>query len=120
MTDIISEDFVPVGVWSTVEVSVGIMCACMPAIRSLFAVLAPKIFGSTNKGTYPTHGGSKMSHFSSSKGTAKPINVTSTFTVRSKNADESSFLELTPFETPFDSEDDRPMPRKPTVVRESV
>jgi hypothetical protein len=115
----VAEDFVPVGVWSTVEVSVGIMCACMPAIRSLFAVMAPKIFGSTQKSAYPTNG-SKMSNFSSSKGTPKPIKVTNSFTVRSKNADESSFLELTPFETPFDSEDDRPTTRKPTVVKEAV
>lgn len=41
------EDIVKIGVWSTVETGVGIMCACMPAVHSLFGHIAPKIFGST-------------------------------------------------------------------------
>lgn len=33
--------------WSTVEINVGIMCACMPAIRVILVRLFPKILGST-------------------------------------------------------------------------
>ncbi|RDW60455.1 CFEM domain-containing protein [Aspergillus mulundensis] len=31
-----TKDFVPVGIWSLLEFDVAIMCACMPAIRTLF------------------------------------------------------------------------------------
>ncbi|KAL4962798.1 CFEM domain-containing protein [Aspergillus stella-maris] len=31
-----TRDFVPVGIWSLLEFDVAIMCACMPAMRSLF------------------------------------------------------------------------------------
>ncbi|KAL6234812.1 hypothetical protein BDW75DRAFT_230815 [Aspergillus navahoensis] len=31
-----TKDFVPVGIWSLLEFDVAILCACMPAIRSLF------------------------------------------------------------------------------------
>ncbi|KAK9416998.1 hypothetical protein SUNI508_09237 [Seiridium unicorne] len=32
----ITQDYVEVGYWSTIEVPVGIVCACMPSIRALF------------------------------------------------------------------------------------
>ncbi|KAL1880549.1 hypothetical protein VTK73DRAFT_5562 [Phialemonium thermophilum] len=50
----ITQDYVEVGYWSTIEVPVGIICACMPAIRSLFSMYFPKLFGTTKSGTsYP-------------------------------------------------------------------
>ncbi|PSN67023.1 hypothetical protein BS50DRAFT_621135 [Corynespora cassiicola Philippines] len=36
-----------VSVWSTVEINVGIMCACMPALRVMLVRLLPGIMGST-------------------------------------------------------------------------
>jgi hypothetical protein len=36
---------VEVGYWSTIEVAVGVICACMPAIRALFSKLYTKTFG---------------------------------------------------------------------------
>jgi hypothetical protein len=43
------EDFVPVGMWSLLEVDIGIMCACMPGIRALckrlYALFFPKPLG---------------------------------------------------------------------------
>lgn len=33
--------------WSTVEINVGIICACMPTFRVLLAHVLPKVFGST-------------------------------------------------------------------------
>src|SRR5690348_4722249 len=33
--------------WSTVEINVGIICACMPTFRTLLANALPKVFGSS-------------------------------------------------------------------------
>ncbi|KAH7091696.1 CFEM domain-containing protein [Paraphoma chrysanthemicola] len=33
--------------WSIVEINVGLICACMPAFRTLLAGVLPKVFGST-------------------------------------------------------------------------
>lgn len=35
------------GIWSIVESCVGVICACLPAMRAVFAKLAPKAFAST-------------------------------------------------------------------------
>lgn len=45
------EDYVEVGYWSTIEVPVGIICACMPAVRSLFSLVFPKVFATSRKGS---------------------------------------------------------------------
>ncbi|KAK2000998.1 CFEM domain-containing protein [Colletotrichum falcatum] len=49
-TDNVTQDYVEVGYWSTIEVPVGIICACMPAIYALFSVMFPKVFGTTQRG----------------------------------------------------------------------
>jgi hypothetical protein len=46
----ITEDYVEVGYWSTIEVPVGIICACMPAVRSLFSLVFPKVFSTSRRG----------------------------------------------------------------------
>lgn len=38
-----------VGYWSTIECDVGVICACLPAIRSLLRRVAPGLFGDTEK-----------------------------------------------------------------------
>jgi hypothetical protein len=40
-------DYVSIGYWSTIECDVGVICACLPAIRSLLRRVAPKLFGDT-------------------------------------------------------------------------
>ncbi|KAG4441555.1 hypothetical protein IFR05_002940 [Cadophora sp. M221] len=40
-------DNLPVSVWSTVEISVGMICTCMPTLRLLLVRFFPKIMGST-------------------------------------------------------------------------
>lgn len=42
------------GYWSTIEVPVGVICACMPSIRALFRNVFPSIFGTTQKGQSST------------------------------------------------------------------
>jgi hypothetical protein len=39
----------PVSVWSTVEINVGMICACMPSLRLLLVRLFPKMLGSTQQ-----------------------------------------------------------------------
>ncbi|KAL4745346.1 hypothetical protein BDW72DRAFT_208267 [Aspergillus terricola var. indicus] len=39
-----TKDFVPVGVWSLLEIDVGIMCSCMPGIRALTKRLYTTLF----------------------------------------------------------------------------
>lgn len=36
-----------IGYWSTIECDVGIICACLPAIRTLLRRLYPGLFGDT-------------------------------------------------------------------------
>ncbi|KAF2199568.1 CFEM domain-containing protein [Delitschia confertaspora ATCC 74209] len=40
--------------WSTVEINVGIMCACMPAIRVMLVRIFPTFLGSSRHATEPT------------------------------------------------------------------
>ncbi|KAL2813027.1 CFEM domain-containing protein [Aspergillus granulosus] len=73
-----TKDFVPVGMWSLLEIDIGIMCACMPGIRALckrlHTLFFPKPLGyetyearsqSKNTGSSRDQYGSKQ--FSSSK-----------------------------------------------------
>jgi hypothetical protein len=56
---IVIGDYVPLGYWSGVEVNVGVICACLPAIRSLIVRACPGIFDSTVQGSRMTEGASK-------------------------------------------------------------
>ncbi|KAJ5613867.1 hypothetical protein N7528_007521 [Penicillium herquei] len=40
-------DYVSIGYWSTIECDVGVICACLPAIRSLLRRVSPGLFGDT-------------------------------------------------------------------------
>ncbi len=46
--------------WSTIELNVGIICACMPALRLLLVRLFPRIMGSSTLQSYGRYG--KNSH----------------------------------------------------------
>ncbi|KAH8199303.1 hypothetical protein TruAng_006539 [Truncatella angustata] len=106
-TSNVTQDYVEVGYWSTIEVPVGIICACMPAIRSLFSQVFPSMFGTTRGDTksgytfghsqgYP----SKMtgpSRLASNAGSAQ-IRVKQEWTVMSNPAENRSDVELRSFE----------------------
>ncbi|KAF2838138.1 GMC oxidoreductase [Patellaria atrata CBS 101060] len=48
-------DYVALGYWSTIEIHVGIICACMPALRSFFKHIWPRVFKVTeNRSTKQT------------------------------------------------------------------
>jgi hypothetical protein len=40
-------DNLPVSQWSTIEINIGIICACMPSLRVLLVRLFPKLLGTT-------------------------------------------------------------------------
>jgi hypothetical protein len=49
--------------WSTIEINVGIICACMPAIRLLLLRTFPKIIGSSQDSSNPnSNSGNKNSN----------------------------------------------------------
>ncbi|KAJ5288689.1 hypothetical protein N7478_001719 [Penicillium angulare] len=54
-------DYVTIGYWSTIECDVGVICACLPAIRSLLRRVSPKLFGDTeNIRSYGANSQSRM------------------------------------------------------------
>jgi hypothetical protein len=59
----LKDDNTPAVYWSVLECDMFIICACLPAIRSILAKLAPALLGSDNKSSYPAgvkylrHGG---------------------------------------------------------------
>ena len=69
------------------------MCACMPAVRTLFSHIAPKVFGSTQRSGDRTEG----THGTMGVSSSRPIRTKSD--TRSKEGDSSSFVELLPVET---------------------
>lgn len=90
-----------VGVWSTIEVPVGVICACMPAIRSLCATVFPKAFGTTKRDASNYKGlsdpSSKQWSIHKLSRPGKHIKVQTEWQVRSHNlGDDASELELVP------------------------
>ncbi|KAL1987280.1 hypothetical protein VTN96DRAFT_4308 [Rasamsonia emersonii] len=55
-TENLTWDYVPIGYWSTIEVDVGVICACMPAMRSFLFHLFPSVFESTIRDASASYG----------------------------------------------------------------
>lgn len=72
----------PFGYWSTVEMDVGIICACMPAVQALLKRIWPTVFGST--------AGSKGTGKASTSGRSNPLDSHS----NSKSGDTKDFVPL--------------------------
>ncbi|KAL4939192.1 hypothetical protein BDV06DRAFT_214513 [Aspergillus oleicola] len=110
-----TKDFVPVGVWSLLEIDIGIMCSCMPGIRALCKRLYAIIF---NKPTgYAGSSRTKPNNVSGSGSGAgsNPRNQISPrhYASKSKSSDGSGgsagqFIRLTEVET-ADSDDRWPL-----------
>lgn len=52
LTNMLLDDMAEPGVWTAVEVYVGIICVCLPAIRPFFRAIRHAIFGETQKPGY--------------------------------------------------------------------
>ncbi|KAK5046663.1 hypothetical protein LTR84_007424 [Exophiala bonariae] len=94
-------DYVGVSYMSMLEIDVGIMCACMPALQLLLRRVAPKIFGSTaDQSSYlHPHTGSRsrtrtFRHTGSHAPQPKSITKTITTTVTDMPKDSDSVMEL--------------------------
>ncbi|KAK9778379.1 hypothetical protein SCAR479_04781 [Seiridium cardinale] len=102
----VTQDYVEVGYWSTIEVPVGIICACMPAIRSLFSKVFPQMFGTTRGGKSEYAYGNSQGYSSKLSGKPKLVSTTDSahirvkqeWTVMSNAVDNRSDVELRSFE----------------------
>ncbi|KAJ4014655.1 hypothetical protein NW752_007426 [Fusarium irregulare] len=55
-----SQDYLAMSKWSTIELNVGIWCACMPTLRVLLVRLFPKVLGTSKK--YLRYGSKNTGH----------------------------------------------------------
>ncbi|KFY46047.1 hypothetical protein V495_02687 [Pseudogymnoascus sp. VKM F-4514 (FW-929)] len=92
----LTQDYVELGYWSTIEVPVGVICACMPSIRALFRNVFPNIFGTTQKGQ-SSSGRLSTTLTPQSKSKSEYANI-------SKHGASSSVIGLVPLDNPQESE----------------
>jgi hypothetical protein len=98
--------------WSNIEINVGIICACMPALRVIFVHMFPKMLGSRNGpstsyykyGSHKrgTHGDASVVRSALSRkntSSTEPISITYTksFAVQHGESDEISLVQLDGF-----------------------
>ncbi|KIW00117.1 uncharacterized protein PV09_08299 [Verruconis gallopava] len=99
-------DYTNLAIWSLIEITTGVICACMPGMANLLRRAVPRVFGTTVKHSYPSSGdGSNNSYgkFSSGQTPQKIVSKTTvsvSYTGRNKvpdnNSTKSDELELTP------------------------
>ncbi|KAE9571853.1 hypothetical protein CGMCC3_g11976 [Colletotrichum fructicola] len=114
-------DFMEVSIWSTIEIIVGIMCACLPSIRMILVKLFPSISGSTirSKGRqyYQQYGSDNRSKAARSQPRTvgvvtvdrtspdvdsrdRHIKFQKTFTVSYSDSDEASLVQMADLQRP--------------------
>lgn len=91
---VILDDNSPAIYWSVLECDMFIICACMPAIRSILSKLAPEFFGTNPKMSYPSTDGYYRHQGSKEDSKRQPSHQMSTLSnsgkiVRSVNVDVS-------------------------------
>ncbi|KAF4635577.1 hypothetical protein G7Y89_g2516 [Cudoniella acicularis] len=107
-------DDLPVGVWSTVEINVGIICVCMPNLRVLLVRAFPKFLGSSNnskhylKNSHSQMGGniSVNKPGKSLQGSVSGITYSQTYSVKYANQrdqDEAELIEMNNFSKGMES-----------------
>ncbi|ATY58899.1 Extracellular membrane CFEM domain [Cordyceps militaris] len=65
-------DEVPVALWATIEINVGLMCACLPTLRLILVRMWPRVFGSTINSLSQR---SAVSHRTSTSAYARKVKV---------------------------------------------
>ncbi|OMP82494.1 hypothetical protein BK809_0006804 [Diplodia seriata] len=89
-------DYTAVGYWSTIEIHVGIICACMPAIRALLMQWMPKVMGQTTKDkSYAATSSVTNSKFGGNNAIPKGSQLSS----RPKGDDDGDFIPLVDVES---------------------
>ncbi|VUC25935.1 unnamed protein product [Clonostachys rosea] len=76
----VTKDFVGIGIWSALEMNVGVLCACMPSIHVLFKALFPKQWSTTrgDSGRLVSNSRGKASNGSGGRGPFSRITMTTT------------------------------------------
>lgn len=100
-TDNVTWDYLPIGYWSAVETHVGVMVACLPAIRALFGSIHRKLFPkpASQPSYYEDH-----TKDSTKKGSRKDPNSRIFSSMGRSRADKDDFVQLDEFETKGDVE----------------
>lgn len=119
----LTQDYVEIGYWSTIEVPVGVICASMPAIRSLVGRIFPKAFGTTqkNKSDYKGFSDHSSGHVWSKNrvtGQGKHIKVKTEWTMHSHHMQEdtnASEIQLVPITTKVSDEVEASTSLRPTL-----
>ncbi|KAK8035785.1 hypothetical protein PG991_001858 [Apiospora marii] len=92
----ITWDYNEAAYWSTIEMHVGIVCACLPALRALFVSMGAKVLGTTKGGTkasgYSTGNSSKNAPRSGTFGGSGNEKIAAQGVPR--HGDESDFVPL--------------------------
>ncbi len=94
----ITWDYVDTAYWSTIEVHIGIICACLPSLRTLFIALGAKVLGSTVGNSKPS--------FSRSAGGSKTATLVEKGQETPKHGDEGDFIPLVDVEIAAGKADD--------------
>jgi hypothetical protein len=93
-TLIFAGDYNDAAWWSTVEIHVGIICACLPSVRSLFVSLGATSLGSSKGASRPTYGASNSSKFTNSSLSKNGTLVKEKAVSAPKHGDEEDFIPL--------------------------
>lgn len=70
-------EYMGVSKWSTIEINVGIICACMPSMRMLLVRLFPKVLG-TSRRYYANYGSNNQTGANTNKIRTRPIGTNAT------------------------------------------
>lgn len=109
-----------IGVWTTVEVPVGVLCACLPAVRNFLKVFFPAVFASTrpSRSNYYQSGqeSNGFSKASRSKPTASANDEKWTSSSETNKWDEFTSVELHPVSQRAESHFSSSEPTKPKEI----
>jgi hypothetical protein len=99
-------DYTNLAIWSLIEITTGVICACMPGIANLMRRAWPRVFGTTVKPSYGSSGlesGSSRNKYAKASSPRKILSKTTvsvSYTGRNNAPDNvstrSDELELTP------------------------
>ncbi|KAK3216222.1 hypothetical protein GRF29_8g2631770 [Pseudopithomyces chartarum] len=94
-------DYMPVGVWSAVETHVGVMVACMPALRSLQTMISARFWPKAQQSSSYHEDGSgensKKRYGKNSKAWASKSDRSRLSTLNRSKVDKQAFVELNDF-----------------------
>lgn len=96
-------DYVSLGLWSIIELDVGIICACMPGMATLIRRILPRVFG-TLKGSssnnpvstdsLQTYGGGRMGSSKLKTKISKTTDIHVSYDSRNKRGSKDDDYEL--------------------------